>query len=621
MDVKSSLLSQKEQQNWPRWPWTFGMFKGDTKRDEPHTQNRTTPHQRRSPLLRLDSIGEISSDDDLTHWTSGSTGFNTQDQVRETNTPGNFTKMMGSYFTKFSNFFSERNIFNPCHYQTATGSRMTSKNIQSLDATNCSPNMNKSRSQSAGASQVNAEIYHCDNKSTSESHFSMRKIPDMDKVSSYIKPVPRMGAVTQLGAILGQLHISQDKADKTAEAGCKGERKRSHGDIEDGDKGTSHDSTISSPNDAMKQSPEQDAGVCAQLDWKETLVNQTPDFVFKLNVKINSDDGMQDGGLLKIGAMKSTVCNHSMPDCTGTGVNSPEVYTCMPHCNCVCHVTEISLCNNDITVSNPSDNKSVSTPRNSNSRQKKKRRKSRPSAKKRQRQKKRQASFQTNFSCHQPTQNCDMKKKQKIEHPNVVDNSNTFQIGAKDKNFHSSVAFILGNVDSDSEDDCSDFCDSDTAAPFVVFVEEEFIDPFEGSYLYDFEETDGLHSMHDPDHPLNLQFDVFTRHVPKVSSSPEMRTLEKGRLFDLEDDHYPSFHSDTTPKRVHFPDEEHIATVYEIMQMDENECRKGPWEAYAVDRCRFQKRIAEVNDAIGYCFDPQHRQHILEFIRACQAKD
>ncbi|XP_078500772.1 uncharacterized protein LOC144755572 [Lissotriton helveticus] len=41
-----------------------------------------------------------------------------------------------------------------------------------------------------------------------------------------------------------------------------------------------------------------------------------------------------------------------------------------------------------------------------------------------------------------------------------------------------------------------------------------------------------------------------------------------------------------------------------------NEDRKGPWEEYARDRCRFQKRIQETECAIGHCFSPQHRRQI-----------
>ncbi|KAG8433995.1 hypothetical protein GDO86_012378 [Hymenochirus boettgeri] len=38
--------------------------------------------------------------------------------------------------------------------------------------------------------------------------------------------------------------------------------------------------------------------------------------------------------------------------------------------------------------------------------------------------------------------------------------------------------------------------------------------------------------------------------------------------------------------------------------------RKGPWEEYARDRCRFQRRIADAQTAIGFCLELQHRAKI-----------
>ncbi|NXT24881.1 PR15B phosphatase, partial [Syrrhaptes paradoxus] len=41
------------------------------------------------------------------------------------------------------------------------------------------------------------------------------------------------------------------------------------------------------------------------------------------------------------------------------------------------------------------------------------------------------------------------------------------------------------------------------------------------------------------------------------------------------------------------------------------EDRKGPWEEFARDGCRFQKRIQETEEAIGHCFTPEHRQRVF----------
>ncbi|XP_005885357.1 PREDICTED: protein phosphatase 1 regulatory subunit 15B, partial [Myotis brandtii] len=49
-----------------------------------------------------------------------------------------------------------------------------------------------------------------------------------------------------------------------------------------------------------------------------------------------------------------------------------------------------------------------------------------------------------------------------------------------------------------------------------------------------------------------------------------------------------------------------------------DEDRKGPWEEFARDGCRFQKRIQETEDAIGYCLTFEHRERMFQrFQEAC----
>ena len=48
-----------------------------------------------------------------------------------------------------------------------------------------------------------------------------------------------------------------------------------------------------------------------------------------------------------------------------------------------------------------------------------------------------------------------------------------------------------------------------------------------------------------------------------------------------------------------------------IIILIEREDRKGPWELYAVDRDRFNRRIKDVEDKIGWCFEPSHREKIF----------
>ncbi|KAM5237794.1 protein phosphatase 1 regulatory subunit 15B [Ctenodactylus gundi] len=46
-----------------------------------------------------------------------------------------------------------------------------------------------------------------------------------------------------------------------------------------------------------------------------------------------------------------------------------------------------------------------------------------------------------------------------------------------------------------------------------------------------------------------------------------------------------------------------------------DEDRKGPWEELARDGCRFQKRIQETEDAIGYCLTFEHREKMFNRIQ------
>ncbi|KAL1775175.1 phosphatase 1 regulatory subunit 15B [Sigmodon hispidus] len=52
-----------------------------------------------------------------------------------------------------------------------------------------------------------------------------------------------------------------------------------------------------------------------------------------------------------------------------------------------------------------------------------------------------------------------------------------------------------------------------------------------------------------------------------------------------------------------------------------DEDRKGPWEEYARDGCRFQKRIQETEDAIGYCLTFEHRERMFSRLQKHVSED
>ncbi|XP_011371324.1 protein phosphatase 1 regulatory subunit 15B isoform X1 [Pteropus vampyrus] len=64
-------------------------------------------------------------------------------------------------------------------------------------------------------------------------------------------------------------------------------------------------------------------------------------------------------------------------------------------------------------------------------------------------------------------------------------------------------------------------------------------------------------------------------------------------------------HTQIRRKKVTFLEE---VTEYYISG---DEDRKGPWEEFARDGCRFQKRIQETEDAIGYCLTFEHRERMF----------
>lgn len=64
-------------------------------------------------------------------------------------------------------------------------------------------------------------------------------------------------------------------------------------------------------------------------------------------------------------------------------------------------------------------------------------------------------------------------------------------------------------------------------------------------------------------------------------------------------------HTHSKRKKVTFLEE---VTEYYISG---DEDRRGPWEEFARDGCRFQKRIQETEDAIGYCLTFEHRERMF----------
>ncbi|XP_036007607.1 protein phosphatase 1 regulatory subunit 15B isoform X1 [Fundulus heteroclitus] len=94
----------------------------------------------------------------------------------------------------------------------------------------------------------------------------------------------------------------------------------------------------------------------------------------------------------------------------------------------------------------------------------------------------------------------------------------------------------------------------------------------------------------------------------KPAAPPEYRREEAEERLDS------GFSEARRSKKVRFCDdvEEFFASGGE----EEEEDRRGPWEELARDRCRFLRRCQEVEQSIGFCLQPQHRQQVFQRLAA-----
>ncbi|XP_005989282.1 protein phosphatase 1 regulatory subunit 15B [Latimeria chalumnae] len=134
-----------------------------------------------------------------------------------------------------------------------------------------------------------------------------------------------------------------------------------------------------------------------------------------------------------------------------------------------------------------------------------------------------------------------------------------------------------------------------------------------------------FNSCKDPYNPFNFKAPLQTSKIKKKSSDLDRKVSSgsqrvqccvsliteesSSEWFDDCQDEPLSRKRDVTPKKVLFLDE-----VTEYYLSDEED-RKGPWEAFARDRCRFKKRIQEIEEAVAYCLAPEHRRKVAQRLR------
>ncbi|XP_060701315.1 protein phosphatase 1 regulatory subunit 15B-like [Hemiscyllium ocellatum] len=184
------------------------------------------------------------------------------------------------------------------------------------------------------------------------------------------------------------------------------------------------------------------------------------------------------------------------------------------------------------------------------------------------------------------------------------------------------IAYILGSDSISDSDDSEEDEDSDSD-------DDGFDSDGSSSELSDTDEEllNFLAGTSDPYNLMNFQACIKTRHKvdtrtvfqSSCTQQSEMCTIEleddSGRVDSGFTDEIQSEVQKTftqmacekkCSKKVAF--DEHVTVHY----VSSEEIRKGPWEEFARDRCRFQKRIQEIEECIGYCFTLKHRRTVLK---------
>lgn len=73
-----------------------------------------------------------------------------------------------------------------------------------------------------------------------------------------------------------------------------------------------------------------------------------------------------------------------------------------------------------------------------------------------------------------------------------------------------------------------------------------------------------------------------------------------------------NFYSGSNIKYLFFFLQVQFVEEVEEFYASSDEDRHGPWEEIARDRCRFQRRVQEVEETISYCLSPTFRLVVFQ---------
>ncbi|MCI4390121.1 hypothetical protein PGIGA_G00118930 [Pangasianodon gigas] len=122
----------------------------------------------------------------------------------------------------------------------------------------------------------------------------------------------------------------------------------------------------------------------------------------------------------------------------------------------------------------------------------------------------------------------------------------------------------------------------------------------------------------DPYSPLNFQASIRTRQPARQRCKKE--TPVEPLLYrkeEAEERMDSGFSEAATVQGFRSAGAVRLKKVTFIEEVEEfyassDEERHGPWEEYARDRCRFQRRVQEVEESISYCLSPSFRLNIFQ---------
>ncbi|KFZ60948.1 Protein phosphatase 1 regulatory subunit 15B, partial [Podiceps cristatus] len=180
----------------------------------------------------------------------------------------------------------------------------------------------------------------------------------------------------------------------------------------------------------------------------------------------------------------------------------------------------------------------------------------------------------------------------------------------------------MSDVEEEEED--SSWAEESSGSPHPSSEEEDEWDSSSVDEAENLKLWNSFCTSDDPYNPLNFKAAFQTaekKGAPglKGAERPSLVTSEHSRLSVCQLEKHNCGVADfvqhgilsdekcrsTKRKKVTFLDK---VTEYYISSEED---RKGPWEELARDGCRFQKRIQETEEAIGYCFTREHRQRVF----------